>query len=310
MGGGNVMPVLAAFLAFASVTSVVMYFLTAGKELSVKERVEQVTALGRVPSEREQTLARPLVERVFGPVAKKVSGAVLAATPKSVLKAAGHKLDAIGNPWKLTPGEYVIIRIITLILIPLGVVILAGGFGIGKALLFALVAAGFGWVVPEMMMQSKVKRRGKEIQKALPDVLDLLTVSVEAGLGFDAALVRVVERRKGPLSDEFGIVLREMRVGTPRKEALRQFAERVKIDDITSLASAIIQTDQLGVGIANILRIQADQCRVKRRQRVEEAAMKAPIKMLFPLIFLIFPTLFIVLLGPAVIQIAETLLGF
>ncbi len=304
------MPILAAFFAFASVTSLVMYFLTASKKLSVEERVEQVTMLGRVPSEREQALARPLVQRVFGPVAKKMSGAILAATPKSMLEAAGHKLDAVGNPWKMTPGEYVILRIITLILIPVGVVILTGGLGTGKAMLFALSAAGFGWVIPELMMQSRTRQRWKEIRKALPDCLDLLTVSVEAGLGFDAALVRVVERRKGPLSDEFGVVLREMRVGTPRREALRQLAERVRVDDITSLTSAIIQTDHLGVGIANILRIQADRSRVKRRQLVEESAMKAPIKMLFPLVFFIFPTLFVVLLGPAVIQIAETLLGF
>ena len=159
-------------------------------------------------------------------------------------------------------------------------------------------------------MQSKARNRGKEIQRDLPDILDLLTVSVEAGLGFDAALVKVVERKKGPLADEFGIVLREIRVGKPRKEALRELSERVKVDDITSLVSAVIQADQLGVGISNILRIQAEQVRTKRRQQAEESAMKAPIKMLFPLVFFIFPTLFVVLLGPAIIQIAETLLGF
>ena len=304
------MPIVAAVFAFASVTGLVMYFSVRSKVPSVKERVAEVARLGRVPTEREQTLSRPLVQRVFGPAAKKISGAIVAATPKSVLKAAESKLDTVGNPWNLSPGEYVILRIMTFVLIPIAVIILTGGFGTGRAFLFALVAAGLGWVVPEIMMQSKAKQRGKDIQKALPDALDLLTVSVEAGLGFDAALVRVVERRKGPLSDEFGTVLREMRVGTPRREALKQLAERVKVDDITSLASAIIQTDHLGVGIANILRIQSEQSRVKRRQRIEEAAMKAPIKMLFPLIFFIFPTLFVVLLGPAVIQIAETLLGF
>ncbi len=129
-------------------------------------------------------------------------------------------------------------------------------------------------------------------------------------MGFDAALVKVVERKEGPLADEFGIVLREIRVGKPRKDALRELSERVKVDDITSLVSAVIQADQLGVGISNILRIQSEQVRTKRRQQAEEAAMKAPIKMLFPLIFFIFPTLFVVLLGPAVIQIAETLLNF
>jgi tight adherence protein C len=287
-----------------------MYFLEQKREPSVKDRLEQIAEIGRVPTEREQELARPLAERMFGPVAMKVAGFVVSITPKNVMEAAKHKLDSIGNPWKMSAGDYVILRVVTLLILPLGIFLITNRLGFGRALLFALVAAGLGWVVPETMMQSKAKHRGKEIQRELPDILDLLTVSVEAGLGFDAALVKVVERKEGPLADEFGIVLREIRVGKPRKDALRELSERVKVDDITSLVSAVIQADQLGVGISNILRIQSEQVRTKRRQQAEEAAMKAPIKMLFPLIFFIFPTLFVVLLGPAVIQIAETLLNF
>lgn len=304
------MPIVAAAFAFASVTSLAMYFLGIKREPSVKERLEQIADLGRVPTEREQELSRPLVERIFGPVATKVAGFVVSITPKNVMEAAKLKLDSIGNPWKMSAGDYVILRVVTLLILPLGVFLITNKIGLGKAFLFALVAAALGWVVPETMMQSKAKHRGKEIQRDLPDILDLLTVSVEAGLGFDAALVKVVERKKGPLADEFGIVLREIRVGKPRKDALRELSERVTVDDITSLVSAVIQADQLGVGISNILRIQAEQVRTKRRQQAEEAAMKAPIKMLFPLVFFIFPTLFVVLLGPAIIQIAETLLGF
>ncbi|HHX25649.1 MAG TPA: type II secretion system F family protein [Firmicutes bacterium] len=304
------MPIVAAAFAFASVTSLAMYFLGIKREPSVKDRLEQIADLGRVPTEREQELSRPLVERIFGPVATKVAGFVVSITPKNVMEAAKLKLDSIGNPWKMSAGDYVILRVVTLLILPLGVFLITNKIGLGKAFLFALVAAALGWVVPETMMQSKAKHRGKEIQRDLPDILDLLTVSVEAGLGFDAALVKVVERKKGPLADEFGIVLREIRVGKPRKDALRELSERVTVDDITSLVSAVIQADQLGVGISNILRIQAEQVRTKRRQQAEEAAMKAPIKMLFPLVFFIFPTLFVVLLGPAIIQIAETLLGF
>jgi tight adherence protein C len=304
------MPIVAAAFAFASVTSLAMYFLGIKREPSVKDRLEQIADLRRVPTEREQELSRPLVERIFGPVATKVAGFVVSITPKNVMEAAKLKLDSIGNPWKMSAGDYVILRVVTLLILPLGVFLITNKIGLGKAFLFALVAAALGWVVPETMMQSKAKHRGKEIQRDLPDILDLLTVSVEAGLGFDAALVKVVERKKGPLADEFGIVLREIRVGKPRKDALRELSERVTVDDITSLVSAVIQADQLGVGISNILRIQAEQVRTKRRQQAEEAAMKAPIKMLFPLVFFIFPTLFVVLLGPAIIQIAETLLGF
>ena len=304
------MPVVAAVFAFASVTSLTMYFLGMKREPSVKDRLEQIADLGRVPTEREQELSRPLVERIFGPVATKVAGFVVSITPKNVMEAAKLKLDSIGNPWKMSAGDYVILRVVTLLILPLGVFLITNKIGLGKAFLFALVAAALGWVVPETMMQSKAKHRGKEIQRDLPDILDLLTVSVEAGLGFDAALVKVVERKKGPLADEFGTVLREIRVGKPRRDALRELSERVTVDDITSLVSAVIQADQLGVGISNILRIQAEQVRTKRRQEAEESAMKAPIKMLFPLVFFIFPTLFVVLLGPAIIQIAETLLDF
>ncbi|NLJ59882.1 MAG: type II secretion system F family protein [Firmicutes bacterium] len=304
------MPIVAAAFAFASVTSLTMYLLGLKKEPSVKDRLGQIAEMGRVPTEREQELARPLVERVFGPVATKVAGFVVSITPQNVMEAAKNKLDSTGNPWDMSAGDYVILRLVTLLILPLGVFLITYRLGFGNGLLFALVAAGLGWVVPETMMQSKARNRGKEIQRDLPDILDLLTVSVEAGLGFDAALVKVVERKKGPLADEFGIVLREIRVGKPRKEALRELSERVKVDDITSLVSAVIQADQLGVGISNILRIQAEQVRTKRRQQAEEEAMKAPIKMLFPLVFFIFPTLFVVLLGPAIIQIAETLLGF
>ena len=173
----------------------------------------------------------------------------------------------------------------------------------------SFVVAALGWLVPEMMMQSKRKEREKQIRKSLPDVLDLLTVSVEAGLGFDAALAKVVERKKGPLADEFALLLQEIRMGKSRRDALREVSERVKIDDITSFIASVIQADQLGVSIANILRIQSAQVRTKRRQQAEEAGMKAPIKMLFPLIFFIFPTLFVVLLGPAIIQVATTFMG-
>ncbi len=304
------MPVVAAVFAFASVTSLTMYFLGRKPETSVKDRLEQIAEIGRVPTEREHELSRPLLERVLGPVAHKVSGFVVSITPKNILEAAKRKLDSTGNPWKMSAGDYVILRVVTLLILPLGVLLVTNGLGTTSAMLFTFAAMGLGWVVPETMMQSKARQRGFDIQRDLPDILDLLTVSVEAGLGFDAALVKVVERKKGALADEFGIVLREIRVGKPRRDALRELSERLKIDDITSLVSAIIQADQLGVGISNILRLQAEQVRTKRRQQAEESAMKAPIKMLFPLIFFIFPTLFVVLLGPAVIQIAQTLLGF
>ena len=148
------MPIVAAVFAFASVTSLTMYFFGMKREPSVKDRLEQIAELGRVPTEREQELSRPLVERIFGPVATKVAGFVVSITPQNVMEAAKLKLDSIGNPWKMSAGDYVILRVVTLLILPLGVFLVTNRLGIGRAMLFSLVAAGLGWVVPETMMQS------------------------------------------------------------------------------------------------------------------------------------------------------------
>ena len=305
------MALLVSALVFVSTTAIAMWSMgMARREPTADERLKRLAVLTRVPSEREKKLARPLGERLFGPVVQIVNNLIISVTPRHVVDAVRKKLEATGNPWNMTPGDYILMRVITLAIIPVAVFGLMAGIRPGTAVLLAFVAAALGWLVPEMMMQSKKKEREKQIRKSLPDVLDLLTVSVEAGLGFDAALAKVVERKKGPLADEFALLLQEIRMGKPRRDALREVSERVKIDDITSFIASVIQADQLGVSIANILRIQSAQVRTKRRQQAEEAAMKAPIKMLFPLIFFIFPTLFVVLLGPAIIQVAMTFMGF
>lgn len=305
------MALLVSALVFVSITAIAMWSMGVGRrEPSADERLKRLAVLTRVPSEREKKLARPLGERLFGPVVQFINNLIISVTPRHVVDAVREKLDVTGNPWNMTPGDYILMRVITLVIIPVAVFGLTLGLGRSTSVLLAFVAAALGWLVPEMMMQSKKKEREKQIRKSLPDVLDLLTVSVEAGLGFDAALAKVVERKKGPLADEFALLLQEIRMGKPRRDALREVSERVKIDDITSFIASVIQADQLGVSIANILRIQSAQVRTKRRQQAEEAAMKAPIKMLFPLIFFIFPTLFVVLLGPAIIQLAMTFMGF
>ena len=305
------MALLVSALVFVSTTAIAMWSMgMARREPTADERLKRLAVLTRVPSEREKKLARPLGERLFGPVVQIVNNLIISVTPRHVVDAVRKKLEATGNPWNMTPGDYILMRVITLAIIPVAVFGLMAGIRPGTAVLLAFVAAALGWLVPEMMMQSKKKEREKQIRKSLPDVLDLLTVSVEAGLGFDAALAKAVERKKGPLADEFALLLQEIRMGKPRRDALREVSERVKIDDITSFIASVIQADQLGVSIANILRIQSAQVRTKRRQQAEEAAMKAPIKMLFPLIFFIFPTLFVVLLGPAIIQVAMTFMGF
>lgn len=174
-----------------------------------------------------------------------------------------------------------------------------------KVLIFGFFTYAIGLFLPYILLEQKIAKRKIALQQELPDVLDLLTVSVEAGLGFDGALVKLSEKMKGQMVDEFTRMLQEIRIGVSRKDALRALAERCDVQDISLFTGALIQADQLGVSISKVLRIQSLDMREKRKQRAEEQGMKAPIKMLFPLVFFIFPALLIVLLGPAVIQIFE-----
>ncbi|NPV52380.1 MAG: type II secretion system F family protein [Firmicutes bacterium] len=298
-----------SFFVFASVTLVtlgIVSHLEADKN-RVRRRLGRILA-SCVASEREKELAESINERVVFPVLRRVVKAIAGIAPKTVKESVRKRLEGAGNTGSMNPNEYLVLKLITGFALPLGTLLLslACEVEVLKAIILGISGFVIGLLLPDIMIKRKKRGREKEIRKALPDVLDLLTVSVEAGLGFDSALAKVIERKKGPLSDEFGILLQEIRVGKSRREALRALAERVKIQEVSSLIAAIIQADQLGVGIANTLRIQAAQLRMSRRQQAEEAAMKAPIKMLIPLVFFIFPTIFIVLLGPAAIQIVMT----
>lgn len=177
----------------------------------------------------------------------------------------------------------------------------------GKTNIILLVLGSvFGFLLPVYILRSKARKRQTMIQNALPDMLDLLFVSVEAGLGFDMALKRTTEKMPGPLSDEMNRALDEINRGKTREDALRQVAKRTGVEDLTSFITAVIQSEQLGSNIANMLRIQSTSMRQRRRQRAEELAMKVPVKMLFPLVFFMFPALIVVILGPAIIRIVET----
>jgi tight adherence protein C len=168
----------------------------------------------------------------------------------------------------------------------------------------AIFLLGFGWMLPRTWLSGQLKARQKAVIKALPDSLDLVTTCVEAGLGLDAALSRVAEKTEGPFAEELQRMLRDVAMGKLRRDALTELHQRVGVDELTNFINSIIQAEQLGVGIAQVLRVQSDQLRTKRRQRAEKAAHEAPIKMLFPLVLFIFPAFLIVILGPALIRIA------
>jgi tight adherence protein C len=183
------------------------------------------------------------------------------------------------------------------------------GFVTAWSLIYTPLGGAIGYLMPGMWLRSQINKRKKNILKALPDALDLLTISVEAGLGFDVALQRVTEKWDDELSREFKRALGDVRLGRARRDALRDMADRTGVDDVQTFVAAIIQAEQLGVAMSKILRLQSDQMRVRRRQRAEAEAQRAPIKMLFPMVFLIFPALFVVILGPAVPRIMESLGG-
>ncbi len=180
-------------------------------------------------------------------------------------------------------------------------------FTLSRTLIMTLILAGAGFTLPDAWLARLTDRRKKEIARSLPDILDMLTISVEAGLGFDAAVNRVVKNHKGPLAQEFYRWLQEIKLGIARKEAWRGLGERVGLAEVNSFILAVLQADTFGVGIGKVLRIQSEELRVKRRQRAEEAAMKTPVKVVFPLVLCIFPALMIVILGPAGLKIFRTL---
>jgi tight adherence protein C len=177
--------------------------------------------------------------------------------------------------------------------------------GVPKVLATAAGAGVLGFYIPTLLLRSRIRRRQDNIVKSMPDALDLLTICVEAGLGFDQAMQRVSEKWDNELSLAFSRCIQEIRLGKLRREALRDMADRIEVPDLTSFAAAIIQADQLGVSMARVLRIQSDQMRIRRRQRAEKKAHEAPIKMLIPMAFLIFPSIYIVLLGPALLQVIK-----
>ena len=273
----------------------------------------RLKALDNMTSNRsdiDEELDKPFVQRVISPLTGNVSGSLLRLTPRSIRLMVDQKLAKAGGFGGLGTDEFLLfscflgIAFSALAAITTAIILRVPQ----KAFGFGLMAFALGLATPFYLLRRKKVARKASIRKDLPDVLDLLTVSIEAGLGFDGALVKLTEKMKGALVDEFNRALQEMRIGVPRREALQAMGLRCDVPDVSLFTTAIIQADQLGVSIGNVLRVQSAAMREKRRQRAQEQAMKAPVKMLLPLVMFIFPTIFIVLLGPAVIQILSSVM--
>lgn len=218
------------------------------------------------------------------------------------------KLLQAGRPFNMTPVDFRLFQISLLLILP----VLASGYGwlihatIGTMIMLAAAGIAAAAVFPHYYIGQKIKQRSKLALRELPDVLDLLTVSLEAGLGFDAALSKLVSKKQGIVAAEFHRSLEEIRLGKTRREALTGVRDRLLVEEIRTLISSILQAEKLGIGMVQVFRIQSVEVREQRKQRAEEAAMKAPIKMLFPMVLFVFPTLFIILLGPVLIQFIST----
>jgi tight adherence protein C len=248
----------------------------------------------------EVELQRPFSERFLRPAIERLGSLMSRSTPQKARQNLMNRLDLAGRPGNLTPEDFAAVRIVA------AAVAAAAGVGIGLLLanpvyLVIALAAGaiLGFYLPVLWLKQKVDARRSEIQKGLPDAMDLLVIAVDAGLGFDAALARVTDKYKNALSDEFAKVLREVSLGRPRLEAMDEMGRSSGVEDLHNFIQAIIQSEQFGTGIGKILRIQADEMRRKRRQRAQEKAAQATLKMMLPMVGCIFPTLWIVLLGPA-----------
>lgn len=274
----------------------------------------RIKALDSMVEERvdiDLELSKPFAQRVLIPMTQKFAASMSRLTPNSIRKLIENKLNMAGGFGGFSADQFLVLSVGAAIIFGVATILLGGFVKVhgNKLISYVVIAGEIGLLTPYGLLLFKVAKRKNRLQRDLADVLDLLTVSVEAGLGFDAALVKLSEKMRGPLVEEFSRVLQEMRMGVQRREAFRALSLRCNVPDITVFTSALIQADQLGASLANVLRVQSASMREVRRQRTEEKAQKAPVKMLIPLVFLIFPVIFIVLLGPAGLMISKSIIG-
>lgn len=287
-----------------AIVLIVIGFSSRDPKESLQARLAEYSSREQVVSLEEIEMSMPFTERVIAPMVRSAAEFVKRFTPERTLESTRHKLDLAGNPQNWSPAEFFGVRALAMVVLGGLIFLLLGiaGNEIGTTLLMTVVFAALGFFLPALWLGSKIGTRQANIIKSLPDALDLLTVCVEAGLAFDQAMKKVAEKWDDELSLAFARVLQEIQLGRLRRDALRDMANRIELSDVTSFVAAIIQAETLGVSMAKILRIQSDQMRVRRRQRAEEKAHQASIKMLIPMVFLIFPSIWVVLLGPAVLQ--------
>jgi tight adherence protein C len=285
--------------------------VTTQEKRAVNRSLAAMDALTSAPAEMQQELHRPFSERVIEPALARLSKLSRRLAPSEGAERIQHRLDVAGNPsgWTVERVQGLkLVGFIVMLIVSLGLTMLLG-LSLVTTLVVCVGLSMLGFALPNIVIHQMGETRSTQMQRDLPDALDLLTISVEAGLAFDAALARVARNTEGPLAAEFARVLQEMNIGVGRIDAIRALGERTHIPELRAFATAMVQADAFGIPIAQVLRVQSNEMRLKRRQRAEEMAQKVPVKILFPLIFCILPTLFLVVMGPAVIKMMDAFSG-
>ncbi len=306
--------VIVGIIVIGALVLIVVGMRYADEDDPLESRLAEFAQRGESVTLEDIELSQSFTERVLIPMARSFGNLAIRFTPQNAIQETSRKIEQAGSPRGLDARVFWALRFfgmgLGVLLLFVSLIAPEGSFFRGRnGLIISIVAAVIGFFLPELWLRGKIQRRQKDVRRALPDALDLLTICVEAGLGFDAAMGKVQAKWDNELALIFARVLQEMQLGKLRRDALRDMATRVGIPELTSFVAAVIQSEQLGVSMANVLRIQSDAMRVKRRQLAEEEAQKAPIKMLFPMAFLIFPSLLIILLGPAALLLMRSALG-
>jgi len=298
----------AALLCAAMILALTVIGVVTTERRGVARSVAAVQALDSAPSVLKAEVEKPFAERVIAPLGERMVGLGRKVARADTARKIQYRLNVAGNPPAWDVNRILGLKVLGLALFGgLGFLYLLGmGWPFYRVVIATGLVAAFGYVLPNVLLYNAGQKREKLMRNALPDAMDLLTISVEAGLGFDAAVSRVAKNGEGPLNQEFARLLQEMQLGVGRTAAMRAMAERTSLPDLKSFCSAMVQADSLGIPIARVLRIQSQEMRTKRRQRAEEKAQQVPVRIMIPLVLFILPCLFIVIMGPAGIQMAET----
>lgn len=309
----NLLLALGLLGIFLGIVAVIFVAGSIGRERSqVSSSLAAIEAIsGPVPDDMRRVYDKPFKERFGQPAQASLANAARTLVGVNWAKTTTRRLEKAGNPPGWDADRILAAKMLGGLVgaSVVGGLMLVGGRGAVQAVLWGAIFGVFGFFLPDLLLINKAQHRSEAVRRALPDSLDLLTISVESGLAFDAAMAQVARNTEGPLADEFARVLREIQIGSGRSDALRALSERTDVEELQAFLNSMVQAEKLGIPIADVLRVQAAEIRLKRTQRIEEQAMKLPVKIVFPLLLCIFPALFIVIIGPAAISIYENLLS-